>query len=141
MNGWGAVFLGVAPDGAALPCHAARSLPGLVLPNVKDTPLRKIWYESDAFNRFRGLAWMKEPCRSCDEKERDLGGCRCQAYLLTGDAANAEVLDAMWPMQLVDMPLPVEQGGSYLYWHQAADADPGLRWLRGIIADELGKSG
>lgn len=90
MNGWGAVFLGVAPDGAALPCHAARGLPGLVLPNVKDTPLREIWYESDAFNRFRGLAWMKEPCRSCDEKEHDLGGCRCQAYLLTGDAANAD---------------------------------------------------
>ncbi|CAE6808107.1 PqqA peptide cyclase [Paraburkholderia aspalathi] len=90
MNGWGAVFLGVAPDGAALPCHAARSLPGLVLPNVKATPLREIWYESDAFNRFRGLAWMKEPCRCCDEKERDLGGCRCQAYLLTGDAANAD---------------------------------------------------
>ncbi|MDQ0624996.1 pyrroloquinoline quinone biosynthesis protein PqqE [Paraburkholderia graminis] len=90
MNGWGAVFLGVAPDGAALPCHAARALPGLVLPNVKDMPLREIWYESDAFNRFRGLQWMKEPCRSCDEKENDLGGCRCQAYLLTGDAANAD---------------------------------------------------
>ena len=90
MNGWGSVFLGVAPDGAALPCHAARSLPGLVLPNVKDTPLREIWYESDAFNRFRGLAWMKEPCRSCDEKEHDLGGCRCQAYMLTGDPANAD---------------------------------------------------
>jgi pyrroloquinoline quinone biosynthesis protein E len=90
MNGWGAVFLGVAPDGVALPCHAARGLPGLVLPNVKETPLREIWYESDAFNRFRGLAWMKEPCRSCDEKERDLGGCRCQAWLLTGDAANAD---------------------------------------------------
>ncbi|MEC5404538.1 pyrroloquinoline quinone biosynthesis protein PqqE [Paraburkholderia sp. MPAMCS5] len=90
MNGWGAVFLGVAPDGAALPCHAARSLPGLVLPNVKETPLREIWHESDAFNRFRGTAWMKEPCRSCDEKEHDLGGCRCQAYLLTGDAAQAD---------------------------------------------------
>jgi pyrroloquinoline quinone biosynthesis protein E len=90
MNGWGAVFLGVAPDGVALPCHAARGLPGLTLPNVKDTPLREIWYDSDAFNRFRGLHWLKEPCRSCEEKERDLGGCRCQAYLLTGDAANAD---------------------------------------------------
>jgi pyrroloquinoline quinone biosynthesis protein E len=90
MNGWGAVFLGVAPDGAALPCHAARGLPGLTLPNVKDMPLREIWYDSDAFNRFRGLRWMKEPCRSCDEKEHDLGGCRCQAFLLTGDAANAD---------------------------------------------------
>jgi pyrroloquinoline quinone biosynthesis protein E len=90
MNGWGAVFLGVAPDGAALPCHAARSLPGLTFPNVTQMPLREIWYESAAFNRFRGFDWMKEPCRSCDEKAQDLGGCRCQAYLLTGDAANAD---------------------------------------------------
>ncbi|MFP3569680.1 pyrroloquinoline quinone biosynthesis protein PqqE [Paraburkholderia sp. SIMBA_030] len=90
MNGWGAVFLGVAPDGAALPCHAARGLPGLTFPNVTKMPLREIWYESAAFNRFRGFDWMKEPCRSCDEKAKDLGGCRCQAYLLTGDAANAD---------------------------------------------------
>jgi pyrroloquinoline quinone biosynthesis protein E len=90
MNGWGSVFLGVAPDGAALPCHSARSLPGLTFPNVKDTPLEHIWYDSDAFNRFRGFDWMKEPCRSCDEKTHDLGGCRCQAYLLTLDAANAD---------------------------------------------------
>jgi pyrroloquinoline quinone biosynthesis protein E len=90
MNGWGSVFLGIAPDGAALPCHTARSLPGLTFPNVTDTPLKDIWYESDAFNRFRGFDWMKEPCRSCDEKAIDLGGCRCQAYLLTQDPANAD---------------------------------------------------
>jgi pyrroloquinoline quinone biosynthesis protein E len=90
MNGWGSVFLGIAPDGAALPCHAARSLPGLTFPNVIGTSLREIWYESDAFNRFRGFGWMKEPCRSCEEKARDFGGCRCQAYLLTGDPANAD---------------------------------------------------
>jgi pyrroloquinoline quinone biosynthesis protein E len=57
---------------------------------VKDLPLREIWYESDAFNRFRGFDWMKEPCRSCEEKTIDLGGCRCQAYLLTQDPANAD---------------------------------------------------
>lgn len=90
MNGWGSVFLGVAPDGTALPCHAARSLPGLTFPNVTETALREIWYESAAFNRFRGFDWMNEPCRSCEEKTKDLGGCRCQAYLLTGDAANAD---------------------------------------------------
>ncbi|MBN3758208.1 pyrroloquinoline quinone biosynthesis protein PqqE [Paraburkholderia sp. Tr-20389] len=90
MNGWGSVFLGIAPDGAALPCHSARSLPGLTFPNVKDTPLEHIWFDSDAFNRFRGFEWMKEPCRSCEEKTKDLGGCRCQAYLLTQDAANAD---------------------------------------------------
>jgi PqqA peptide cyclase len=98
MNGWGAVFLGIAPDGLALPCHTARSLPGLTFPSVTDTPLREIWYESAAFNRFRGFGWMKEPCRSCDEQARDLGGCRCQAYLLTGDAANADPVCDKSPM-------------------------------------------
>ncbi|MEA3093187.1 MAG: PqqA peptide cyclase, partial [Caballeronia sp.] len=90
MNGWGSVFLGIAPDGAALPCHTARSLPGLTFPNVKQSSIREIWYDSDAFNRFRGFDWMKEPCRSCEEKTIDAGGCRCQAYLLTGDPANAD---------------------------------------------------
>lgn len=98
MNGWGSVFLGVAPDGAALPCHTARSLPGLTFPNVKDSSMREIWYDSDAFNRFRGDAWMKEPCRSCDERTRDFGGCRCQAYLLTGDATNADPVCDLSPM-------------------------------------------
>ncbi|CAE6791187.1 PqqA peptide cyclase [Paraburkholderia nemoris] len=90
MNGWGSVFLGIAPDGTALPCHAARSLPGLDLPRVQDASLTDIWYHSQAFNAFRGDGWMREPCRSCDERETDHGGCRCQAYLLTGDAAAAD---------------------------------------------------
>jgi PqqA peptide cyclase len=90
MNGLGSVFLAIAPDGTAMPCHAARMLPGLNLPNVRDADLRAIWYDSPAFNRFRGEAWMKEPCRSCPERSRDFGGCRCQAYLLTGDPDNAD---------------------------------------------------
>jgi len=90
MNGWGSVFLGIAPDGTALPCHAARSLPGLELPNVRDASLAHIWYENSAFNAFRGDSWMREPCRTCDERAIDHGGCRCQAYLLTGDAAAAD---------------------------------------------------
>jgi PqqA peptide cyclase len=90
MNGWGNVFLTIAPDGTALPCHTAKMLPGLTFPNVRDMDLRSIWYESDGFNRFRGKGWMKEPCRSCPEQDKDLGGCRCQAYMLTGDAANAD---------------------------------------------------
>ncbi|MES9975804.1 MAG: SPASM domain-containing protein, partial [Candidatus Thiodiazotropha sp.] len=90
MNGWGAVFLTVAPDGTALPCHAAGELPGLTFPNVRDHSIEWIWNDSSDFNRFRGYGWMKEPCRNCDEKEKDFGGCRCQAYLLTGDAANAD---------------------------------------------------
>jgi len=90
MNGLGSIFLTITPDGTALPCHAARMLPGLEFPNVRSAGIREIWYESGAFNQFRGDAWMKEPCRSCPEKTRDFGGCRCQAYLLTGDAANAD---------------------------------------------------
>ncbi|HEX4649589.1 MAG TPA: pyrroloquinoline quinone biosynthesis protein PqqE [Steroidobacteraceae bacterium] len=90
MNGLGSVFLAVAPDGAAMPCHAARMLPGLELPNVRESDIRAIWYDSPAFNRFRGESWMKEPCRSCPERQRDFGGCRCQAYLLTGDPDNAD---------------------------------------------------
>jgi len=90
MSGLGSVFLAIAPDGTAMPCHAARMLPGLELPNVRSSGIREIWYDSSAFNRFRGDAWMKEPCRSCPEKHKDFGGCRCQAYLLTGDADNAD---------------------------------------------------
>ena len=90
MNGLGSVFLALAPDGTAMPCHAARMLPGLTLPNVREQSVREIWYDSPAFNRFRGEAWMKEPCRSCPERSKDFGGCRCQAYLLTGDPDNAD---------------------------------------------------
>ncbi len=85
MNGWGTTFLTIAPDGVALPCHSARQLPGLECPNVKEYSIEQIWNESKAFNFFRGQDWMQEPCRSCDEKQKDFGGCRCQAYLLTGD--------------------------------------------------------
>ncbi len=90
MAGLGSIFLTIAPDGTALPCHAARMLPGLQFPNVREASIESIWFDSSGFNHFRGDAWMKEPCRSCPEKTRDFGGCRCQAYLLTGDAANAD---------------------------------------------------
>jgi len=90
MNGLGSVFLTITPDGTALPCHAARMLPGLEFPNVRSAGIDEIWYESASFNRYRGDDWMREPCRSCPEKQRDFGGYRCQAYLLTGDAANAD---------------------------------------------------
>ena len=90
MNGWGAVFLTIAPDGTALPCHAARELPGIQFPSVREHDIAWIWNESPAFNRFRGFDWMKEPCRTCPERFKDFGGCRCQAYLLTGDAENAD---------------------------------------------------
>ena len=89
MGGWGSIFLSVAPDGAALPCHSARVLP-IEYPNVKQVSLKEIWYDSEGFNKYRGDAWMQEPCRSCPQKGEDYGGCRCQAFLLTGDASNAD---------------------------------------------------
>jgi len=97
MNGWGAVFLTITPDGTALPCHTARMLPGLEFPNVRDMGVREIWYDSEGFNRYRGTGWMKEPCASCPEKEKDLGGCRCQAWLLAGDPAAADPVCAKSP--------------------------------------------
>ena len=113
MNGWGNIFLTITPDGSALPCHTAKMIKQLEFPNVKNMSVKDIWYESEAFNKYRGDAWMKEPCRSCDEKEKDLGGCRCQALMLTGDAANADpvcdksehhqvVLDAVSYAQIPD---------------------------------------
>jgi pyrroloquinoline quinone biosynthesis protein E len=92
MGGWGRGVIVVAPDGEALPCQAAATIPGLALPNVRDRSLDWIWNASEAFTRFRGTDWMQEPCRSCPlgRQEEDWGGCRCQALRLTGDAAATD---------------------------------------------------
>lgn len=90
VNGWGNMFLTVTPDGTAVPCHTARMLPGLDFPNVREMDMRSIWQDSEGFNRYRGTGWMKEPCTSCEHKERDLGGCRCQAFALANDPAVAD---------------------------------------------------
>jgi len=97
MNGWGEVFMIVTANGDVLPCHSARVLPNMKFPNVRDTGLKGAWYDSPAFNKYRGDDWMKEPCRSCPEKEKDLGGCRCQAFLLTGDAETADPVCTLSP--------------------------------------------
>jgi pyrroloquinoline quinone biosynthesis protein E len=97
MNGWGSVFLAITADGTALPCHQARSLPGIEFPSVEEHPLQWIWTQSPAFNRFRGFSWMREPCASCPERFKDFGGCRCQAWLLTGDAAATDPACALSP--------------------------------------------
>ncbi|WP_034948681.1 pyrroloquinoline quinone biosynthesis protein PqqE [Erwinia oleae] len=89
MGGWGAIFLSVTPEGTALPCHSARQLP-VQFPSVLEHSLRDIWFNSFGFNKYRGFDWMPEPCRSCSEKEQDFGGCRCQAFMLTGNADNAD---------------------------------------------------
>jgi pyrroloquinoline quinone biosynthesis protein E len=90
MAGWGRRFLNVTPSGKVLPCHAAETLPGLRFPTLGEASLAEIWYHSAAFARFRGTAWMAEPCRSCERRELDWGGCRCQAFALTGDAARTD---------------------------------------------------
>ncbi|TNF10192.1 MAG: pyrroloquinoline quinone biosynthesis protein PqqE [Rhodobacteraceae bacterium] len=90
MNGWGSVGLNIAPDGSVLPCHAARTIPHLEFWSVRDRSLHEIWYDNPAFNAYRGDDWMKEPCRSCERKAIDLGGCRCQALAIAGDPAAAD---------------------------------------------------
>jgi PqqA peptide cyclase len=86
MGGWAKDALNVTPAGRVLPCHAAESITELRFENIRDTSLEQIWYASESFNAFRGTDWMQEPCQSCDRKLVDYGGCRCQAFALTGDA-------------------------------------------------------
>jgi PqqA peptide cyclase len=95
MGGWGRRFLNVTPSGTVLPCHAAETLPGIRFPNVADADLAEIWQRSSAFERFRGTAWMPEPCRSCERREIDWGGCRCQAFALVGDLAATDPVCAL----------------------------------------------
>jgi pyrroloquinoline quinone biosynthesis protein E len=90
VGGWGRRSLNVTPSGRVLPCHAAESIPELEFWNVREHPLADIWQNAPAFQAFRGNDWMQEPCRSCARKEVDFGGCRCQAFLLTGDARAAD---------------------------------------------------
>ena len=96
MDGWARRFIHVTPDGTVLPCHAAMTLP-LAFERVTERPLGVIWADSPALNAFRGDGWMPEPCRSCDRKEVDFGGCRCQAFALTGDAAATDPACALSP--------------------------------------------
>ena len=90
MGGWGNRFINISPSGKALPCHAAETLPGFTFPSVREESLSAIWTDSDAFTRFRGTDWMPEPCRACDRREIDWGGCRCQALAMLGDAARTD---------------------------------------------------
>lgn len=90
MGGWGRRFLNITPSGKVLPCHAAESLPGMVFETVRERTIGEIWRDSPAFDAFRGTSWMPEPCRSCERREIDWGGCRCQALAITGDAAAAD---------------------------------------------------
>jgi pyrroloquinoline quinone biosynthesis protein E len=103
MGGWGRSLMLVDPAGFVLPCHAARVIPGLAFENAQQRPLPWIWEESAAFRRFRGEDWMPEPCRSCDRRALDFGGCRCQALLLTGDPTVTDPVCSLSPHRgLVD---------------------------------------
>ena len=101
MGGWANDIFMVTPDGYILPCHSARMIPGLEFPQITEEnvlDLGHVWYESELFNKFRGFDWMQEPCRSCDERFTDFGGCRCQALLLTGDAAATDPVCSKSPL-------------------------------------------
>ena len=100
-GGWGKFYLVVMPDGRTLPCHGATHITTLTFDSVRDHPLRWIWEESSAFTAFRGDAWMKEPCRTCPRKGLDFGGCRCQAFALTGDAAATDPVCTLTPARAI----------------------------------------
>lgn len=98
MGGWGRQFFNISPAGKVLPCHAAESITGLEFESVRSNhSIAWIWQNSEAFNRYRGTGWMPEPCKSCDFREVDFGGCRCQAFALTGDAGNTDPACALSP--------------------------------------------
>jgi pyrroloquinoline quinone biosynthesis protein E len=97
MGGWGRQLILIDPSGQALPCHAAGVIPGMKFDNVREHALQWIWRESAAFQKFRGEQWMPEPCRSCDRRTEDYGGCRCQAFLITGDASLTDPVCSLAP--------------------------------------------
>ncbi len=98
MGGWGRKLMLITPNGDALPCHAAQVIPGLTFENVMDRSLCEIWEQSATFQKFRGEAWMQEPCKTCDRRELDFGGCRCQALLLARDAAATDPVCSLSPL-------------------------------------------
>jgi len=99
MGGWARKLILITPNGDALPCHAARVIPGLSFENVKNHSLSEIWNSSEAFQKFRGESWMQEPCKSCDRRSQDFGGCRCQALLLVADAAATDPVCSLSPQR------------------------------------------
>ena len=100
-GGWGRTYIVVTPDGKALPCHGATQITNLTWPNVKEHSLEWVWQESPLFGAFRGEAWMKSPCATCERRTRDFGGCRCQAFALTGDAANTDPICTLSPLHQI----------------------------------------
>ena len=126
MGGWGQRFLAVSPAGRILPCHAAESLPGFDFPNARTTTLRAAWETSEAFNRFRGTGWMPEPCQGCARAEQDWGGCRCQAFALTGDAAATDPACALSPHHaLLALALEASDRAGEAFTYREPGREPG----------------
>jgi pyrroloquinoline quinone biosynthesis protein E len=111
MGGWGRRFLNISPSGAVLPCHAAQTITGLSFDTVRERGLKEIWERSEAFQRFRGTDWMPEPCRSCERRELDWGGCRCQAFAITGNAADTDPACEFSPHHRVMLELAGVESG------------------------------
>lgn len=125
MDGWARRHLTVSPDGRALPCPVAGDIATLAFPSVRERPLDWIWFESPAFNAYRGDAWMQEPCRACPRKGVDFGGCRCQAFALTGDAAATDPACRLSPRHgLVEAAVAGAEAAS------APPADPAAAGVR-----------
>jgi PqqA peptide cyclase len=120
VGGWGRRSLNVTPSGRVLPCHAAESIPGLEFWDVREHALADIWQNSPAFRAFRGNDWMQEPCRSCPRKEVDFGGCRCQAFLLTGDARAADPACHLSPHHTDMEALAAQQANADYTYRQLA---------------------
>ena len=116
MNGWGHQQMLIDPVGQVLPCHAAGVIPGLEFSSTREHPLRWIWEESPAINRFRDESWMPEPCKNCDRRTRDFGGCRCQAFLLTGDAAATDPVCTLAPSHKVIEAILGQVNGAKQNW-------------------------
>ncbi|HEY2473465.1 MAG TPA: pyrroloquinoline quinone biosynthesis protein PqqE [Candidatus Cybelea sp.] len=119
MNGWGRQFMTVTPNGYVLPCPAAAAITTLRFENVRERALDEIWRDSESFTRYRGTAWMPEPCRSCERREVDWGGCRCQAYLLTGDAGATDPACSLSPHHSLVTSLRENAGESELVSRRA----------------------
>ena len=116
VGGWGRRSLNVTPGGRVLPCHAAEVIPDLEFWNVREHSLADIWRSSPAFQAFRGTDWMQEPCRSCSRRDQDFGGCRCQAFLLTGDVRAADPVCHLSPHHLVVAELAADRkDAAYTY--------------------------
>jgi pyrroloquinoline quinone biosynthesis protein E len=123
-GGWGNFYFVVMPDGRTLPCHGATQITSMTFDTVRERSMRWIWEESPAFQAFRGDGWMREPCRTCDRRHLDFGGCRCQAFALTGDARNADPVCTLTPQRAIIDAAVADAGSSSAYRYRHITLTP-----------------